>query len=380
LASACEASATGLFNATGGGAIPLNKAIAAAGATRVPIPYNLAGLAGIAEPESLRYNWTVSGSRAQRDLGFRPEHSTVQALAAFLAGRPGARPGRLKPAYDDWGMDLDYIQAWNGWFNFLSRVYWRVEFEGMENIPATGRALLVSNHRGFMPLDGVIHLHSTMLLRRRVIRFLIIESLFRKPFLGDFFVKLACAVASRENAKRLFEGENLVGIFPEGIRGTFLPYSQTHQLRSFTKSGFVEMAVENQAPIVPVVIIGHSEIFPILKRINSSYITREWGWPYLPIAPMFPLAPVPLPSKWHMRALPPLSLQGLRREDASNPQLCREYGRYVQALMQEQLNDMLARRKHIFWGKIFDGTAPKVRPFESKGGASTTTIPEWDWS
>ena len=36
------------------------------------------------------------------------------------------------------------------------------------------------------------------------------------------------------------------------------------------------------------------------------------GLPYLPIAPMFPLASVPLPSKWHVRVLPPVALEGLK--------------------------------------------------------------------
>ncbi len=155
------------------------------------------------------------------------------------------------------------------------------------------------------------------------------------------------------------------------MRDTFQPYRQTHQLRDFSRSGFVEMAIAGEAPIIPVAVVGHAEIFQILGRIDSSFITRELGWPYFPIAPMFPLAPVPLPSKWHVRVLPPVGLQGLRKEDASNPRLVKEFSRYIQAMMQEQILDMATRRKHIFWGKFLDGTAPKIRPFESKRSVGT---------
>jgi len=61
----------------------------------------------------------------------------------------------------------------------------------------------------------------------------------------------------------------------------------------FLQKRIARIAIENQAPVIPAAVVGHAEIFPILGRINWSYVRREWGWPYLPIAPMFSLAPVP---------------------------------------------------------------------------------------
>jgi 1-acyl-sn-glycerol-3-phosphate acyltransferase len=137
----------------------------------------------------------------------------------------------------------------------------------------------------------------------------------------NFLTKLGGVVASQENATRLFESGNLVGIFPEGIRGTFTPYKRTHQLRDFSKSEFARIAIQNQTPVIPVAVVGHADIFPIIGRIDSEYIRKEVGWPYLPIAPLFPLAPVPLPSKWHMRVLPAIPTAGLKPADADNARL-----------------------------------------------------------
>jgi 1-acyl-sn-glycerol-3-phosphate acyltransferase len=207
-----------------------------------------------------------------------------------------------------------------------------------------------------MPLDAVMHLSLILKHRGRIPRFLIIHTLLRPPFLGNFLTKLGGVIASQENAARLFAAENLVGLFPEGIRGAFSPYKRAYQLRDFSKSGFARMAIENQAPVIPAAVVGHAEIFPILGRVDWSYVTREWGWPYLPIAPMFPLAPVPLPSKWHVRVLPPVPLQGLRPPDAENAGLVKEFSRHIQHLLQQNIDDMVARRKHIFWGKVLDGS------------------------
>jgi 1-acyl-sn-glycerol-3-phosphate acyltransferase len=365
LAAVAESDSTGIFNAGGEGSLPLKKAFRAAGTVRVPSPVSLLRLFRTEfDGHPLDFNWTVSGERAARELGFRPEQSTVEALGEFLRNKPGARPGLLRPQYDDWGLDLDYIRAWGAWFAFVRKVYWRVDSEGLENIPAAGRAMFVSNHRGFMPLDAVIHLFQVLAERGRVIRFLIIPCLLYFPFLSNFLTKLGGVIASQENAARLFAEDNLVGVLPEGIRGTFLPYRQTHRLRDFTKSAFARIAIENQAPLIPAAVIGHAEIFPILGRIDSAYLKKLTGWPYFPIAPPFPFLPaVPLPSKWHVRVLEPISLAGLSPEDAANERLTRDLSRHVQNIMQRNIDDMVARRKRIFWGRVLDGTAPGIPPF-----------------
>ncbi len=364
LAAAAESSATGIFNAAAPGVIPLQKALRAAGTTQLGVPDKLS----LGE---LQYNWTVSSDRAQTELGWNPQHSTIETLKEFLSSKRGAKPGLLKDEYDDWGLDVDYIKAWGTWFEFLRRAYWRIECEGMEHVPQ-GRALFVSNHRGFMPLDAVMHLWLQFRNTGRIPRFLITHTLLRTPFMMNFLTKLGGVVASQENAKRLFDQEALVGIFPEGIRGTFTPYKQTHRLRDFTKSGYAEMAVLNQAPIWPSAVIGHAEIFPILGRIDSSFVVKELGWPYLPIAPMFPLAPIPMPSKWHVRMLPVVPLQGLKPADAENARLMKEFGRYIQNIVQKNIDDMVSKRKHILWGKVLDGNpvpAPAFQPRSQSASA-----------
>ncbi len=356
LVSAATSQATGIFNIAGDGTIPLKKAFRAAGVERISIPGSL-------KMQPLLYNWTVSSERAARELGFHAEKSTLEALKEFVSTKPGARPELLDRRYDDFGLDVDYIRAWGGWFSFLRNTYWRIEYEGMENIPQTGRAMFVSNHRGFMPLDAVMHLSNVFTHRGRVIRFLILPSLLRTPYLCNFLVKLGGVIANQVNANRLFEAEELVGLFPEGIRGTFQPYKQTHRLRDFAKSAFAKMAIENRAPIIPCAVIGHSEIFPIIGRIDSGLVVKTLGWPYLPIAPMFPLAPVPLPSKWHIRILKPVPLDGLSPADAENQKLLNEFSRHIQRIVQMNIDDMVPKRKSIFWGKVLDGTAPEAPAF-----------------
>ncbi len=364
LVAAAESEETGIFNVAGDGVIPLKKALRAAGTFRAPLPRPLLhALPRSADIDQERYNWTVASEKAARELNFRAELSTVRALAEYLSDKPGARPRLLRERYDEWGLDAGYIEAWNWWFTILRKVYWRIDVEGMEHIPRTGRAMFVASHRGFLPLDAVIHLYLILRHRGRIVRFLIIPSLLSMPFMCNFLTKLGGVIANQQNAAQLFAGENLVGIFPEGIRGTFTPYRSAYRLRDFTKSAFAKIAIENQAPIIPAAVIGHAEIFPILGRIESKHMKRVHGWPYFPIAPPFPLAPIPLPSKWHVRILEPIPLDGLAPADAENPRLVRDFGRYVQNLIQINIDDMLKRRSGIFLGCVLDGTGPASSPF-----------------
>lgn len=361
MAAAAESAATGLFNAAGAGAVPLKKAFRAAGTLRIPLLKPLAQRANGRSIDQLQYNWTLSCERAQRELGWRAATTSAEALREFVTKKSGAPSDRLANEFDDWGLDVSYIRAWGAWFWFLRNIYWRIDHEGLENIPAAGKSLYVSNHRGFMPLDAVMHLSLIFKHRQRIPRFLIISSLLRFPFLCNFLTKLGGVIANQENAARLFEAGNLVGIFPEGIRGAFSPYKQAYRLRDFSRTAaFAKMAIEHQAPIVPAAVVGHAEIFPIIGRIDSSYLTREFGWPYLPIAPMFPLAPVPIPSKWHVRVLPPVPFEGLKPADAEDARLVKDFAGHVQQLLQANIDDMRSRRKHIFWGRVLNGTAPIV--------------------
>ncbi len=364
LAAAVMSEAPGIFNGAPAGTVPVRAALRASGS--VPVPVNgvlqkavrsLFWKAGISDipgeaADRLKYNWTVSNDRAARELGVRPKETSSQALRSFLKTGGWGRPERVRDDYDEFGLDPQYLARLNWWFNFLTRIYWRAEFEGMDNIPPSEPALLVANHRGFMPFDGVVHRSLILRHKQRHIRFLVIPSLFKFPFLSDFLVRQGGVVASQVNTQKLFQRKDLVGIFPEGISGAFRMYRGAYKLGDMSRNAFAKMAIENGVPLIPSATIGHVEIFPILGRSRSSMVVRQLGWPFLPITPTFPLIPVPLPTKWHIRYLEPIPVSGYSPSDAANPEAVNELAARVTAVMQRNIDEMLGRRKHVFFGNI----------------------------
>jgi 1-acyl-sn-glycerol-3-phosphate acyltransferase len=354
---ALDRSPGGVYNVAPDGAIPLRAGLRLAGATRIPIP-RLAqaavrtvlaplGLAFAREQlDYIRYSFTVSNRKIKQELGFAPQKSSAQVL------RPAEGSSWV---FDDFGMDEKYIRAYGRTvIHFLHRYYWRIEAEGLHHIPRQGRAVLVGVHRGFMPWDGVMSLHVVVKGAGRIPRFLIHPCLVKFPFLSNFMTKLGGIIACQENADYVLQREELLGMYPEGIRGAFTMYREAYRLGKFGRDEFVRMALRNRAPLVPFVTVGNAEIFPILARIDWGWWKRWTEWPFFPIAPPWPLAPVPLPSKWHTQFLAPLHIEDCYRpEDADDPAIVRAISQEVRERMQTAIERLLDRRKSIFFGSIF---------------------------
>jgi 1-acyl-sn-glycerol-3-phosphate acyltransferase/nucleoside-diphosphate-sugar epimerase len=355
---------SGIYHVAPAGAIPVRGALRLAGTRRVAVeaglqrPFRaLAARLGWADPafqlDGLCHAATISGRKIERELGFVPRKTSAEAVRdAFGTAEARQAP---PPEFDPFGLDEGYIDAYGRTlFRFLHDLYWRIEHQGLENVPRQGKAVLTGVHRGFMPWDGVMALH---LLRRetgRIPRFLIHPCLIKLPFLANYMTKLGGIPACQENADRVLGQEGLLGMFPEGISGAFTLYRDAYKLGRFGRDEYVKMALRNRAPIVPFVTVGSAEIYPILFRIDSKLVRRVFEWPYLPITPTFPFPGLPLPSKWHTRFLEPITVhEQYPPEAADDPAVVRAISAEVRAAMEGAIREMLERRRSIFFGSIF---------------------------
>jgi 1-acyl-sn-glycerol-3-phosphate acyltransferase/nucleoside-diphosphate-sugar epimerase len=379
--SALEAEEGGVYNIAPGVTITLRAALRLAGVRRVPISRTLQraarpilkrlGLAhSIDQLDFVRYSWTVSDQKIRRELSSQPEHSSAAALTAFLSARGGDCNGTgVSPevAFDDFGMDKHYIAAYGRTlFKFLHDYWWRVEVDGLDHVPPHGRAVLVGLHRGFMPWDGVMALHLLVQKLKRYPRFLIHPGLIKFPFLFNYMTKLGGIVACQENAAYVLERDEMLGLFPEGIRGAFALYRDAYKIGKFGRNEYVKIALRHRAPIVPFVTIGSAEIFPILKKWDWAWWKRNTEWPTFPITPTFPfLPPVPLPAKWHTQFLQPIHFeQRYPPEAADDPSTVRAISLEVRSVMESAVGKMLQRRKSIFYGSIFNGQTGERLSYE----------------
>ena len=151
---------------------------------------------------------------------------------------------------DEWGFDEDFADLVEPFFGFLYDRWWRVQVEGADRVPAHGRALLASNHAGILPWDATMI--SVALLREHPLprhpRFLVLNWAFDLPWISAFIRKVGGVVASPYNALRLLEQDQLVAVFPEGVKGTGKPFGERYRLQRFGRGGFVEIALRAGRP------------------------------------------------------------------------------------------------------------------------------------
>ncbi|SDP64752.1 1-acyl-sn-glycerol-3-phosphate acyltransferase [Klenkia soli] len=234
----------------------------------------------------------------------------------------------------------------------LFQKWFRVETQGLANIPDVGGALVVANHSGTIPLDALmttVALHDDHPASRRF-RLLGADLVFQFPFIGAMARKLGSTLACNEDAERLLTEGELVGVFPEGFKGIGKSFSERYTLQRFGRGGFVTAALRTGAPIVPCAIVGAEEIYPMIG--NAKTAARILGLPYLPITPTFPLLGplglVPLPSKWFIAFGTPIETAHYGPGAADDPMLVFNLTDQVRETIQQSLYQLLLQRRSVF--------------------------------
>ena len=267
-------------------------------------------------------------------------------------GRLGMR--NRSEEVDEFGFDPIYEQKVLPFFNFLYEKYFRVETEGVERVPATGRCLLVANHSGTLPYDGAMI--KTAVRREhpahRDVRWLAEDFIFHFPFLGSFTNRIGAVRACQENAERLLRKEALVAVFPEGVKGIGKLFKDRYRLQRFGRGGFIKLCLRTGTPIVPVAVLGAEEANPMLARVE--YLSKVLGLPYIPVTPTFPLLGplglVPAPTKWRISFGEVIRFEGHGPEAADDELLVGRLAERVRATIQGMLDRNVGERRSVWFG------------------------------
>jgi 1-acyl-sn-glycerol-3-phosphate acyltransferase len=261
---------------------------------------------------------------------------------------------RLRGDYsiDEFGFDPEFTtKVFLPLLRPLVQNWFRVEVRGLENIPETGSALLVSNHAGTMPLDGMV-LHTVVFDEMaRHVRMLGADLIFSTPYAHDLARKTGTTLACQEDAERLLASDQLVAVFPEGFKGLGKPYADRYKLQRFGRGGFVSAAVRAQVPIIPVSIVGSEEIYPLISGLPT--LARALGIPYFPVTPLFPwlgaLGLIPLPSKWIIQFGEAIATDELPPGAADDPMVVFNVTDQVRETIQHTLYALLMQRRSAFF-------------------------------
>jgi 1-acyl-sn-glycerol-3-phosphate acyltransferase len=238
----------------------------------------------------------------------------LKSVEADLADRIANTSLRLNDfGYDPYGFHPEAARRLLLPAALLYRYWFRVETHEIGRVPR-GPVLLIGNHSGQFGYDGAM-LGMAMLLDAqppRLVRGMAEYIFWRTPFAGTAASRMGTLVGTTENCVAMLREGGCVAVFPEGARGANKPFQKRYQLQRFGL-GFLRIALESRAPIVPVGIVGAEEQQPGLANLES--FGHKLGLPSFPITITQPWlgllgSAMALPVKYHLHFGEPLLFDG----------------------------------------------------------------------
>jgi len=300
---------------------------------------------------------TRQQSRDEELLGQRPSGAARRAVETWVKLNLGRdfleRIANVPTERNEFGVDpFGFDPAYLIWslppVSFLYRRYFRVEAHGLDNVPE-GPVLLVANHSGQIPIDGMM-IATSMLLDGdppRMVRSMIERWVPTLPFVSSYMARCGQVLGTPENCRRLLANGETILAFPEGQPGVNKTFDKRYQLQDFGY-GFMRLALESGAPIVPVAVIGAEEQAPSFH--NARGLARLIGAPAFPITPTFPLLPLigllPYPVKYRIWFGQPMVFEGDPDEEDS---IVGAQVADVRTALADLIDHGLQERKHVFW-------------------------------
>jgi 1-acyl-sn-glycerol-3-phosphate acyltransferase len=295
-----------------------------------------------------------SADEAQVEIALPPEATSTHLVPVQADRDVEPLPDPRVTDVDEWGRSEHMRELARKVYDPLYRRWFRAEWEGLENIPTDGGALLVANHAGAIPSDAPVIMHGIETELERPV-YGLADHLFKKmPVVGTLWSRVGGVVAHPDNAYRLMREQNqLVLVFPEGSKGPAKHYSQRYRLRRFGRGGFVDIAMRAGVPVIPIAVVGAEESMPIVVQIPT--LARAIGLPYVPItANVMAFGPLGgalyFPAKFKLRVLEPFTFDVPPDQPRYSKSKVMEASEAIREQIQSALFDMLRDRQSVWFG------------------------------
>ncbi len=258
--------------------------------------------------------------------------------------------------------DPDIIKAWMPIWEWFYRYYFRVETDGWQHMPSTGKVLIVGSHNG-----GLASPDTSMVMVDWFHRFgyerlayaLMHPGAWETPIFAIPSAQVGGIIAHPKMAIAALQKDAAVLVYPGGAEDLFRPYSLRNQIYFAGHKGFIKLALREEVPIVPIISHGAHETLIVLGDFyEQTKQLNNWGFPWpldvnTGVFPIYlglpwgigigPVPNFPLPVKIHTRVCAPVIFDRYGRKaagDRTYVDICYEQ---VRTHMQKELDDLIRR-------------------------------------
>ena len=263
-----------------------------------------------------------------------------------------------------WSLDdrnPQIIEQLMPFFGLVYRYYFRVQTDGWENIPKTGKVLLIGSHNGGLAAPDTVMMTYDWFRQfgtERLAYALMAPKIWQfLPGLARLATQVGCIQPHPDMVRAALRREAAVLIYPGGAKDVFRPYSLRNQIYFHGHKGFIKIALQEEVPIIPFISHGaHStlivlaDIYPQLQQLHKMgmpwlggidpgvfpiYLGLPWGISF------GPLPNIPLPIKLHTRVCPAIAFERYGEEASHDREYVERCYRQVQEQMQQELDRLV---------------------------------------
>ena len=275
----------------------------------------------------------------------------------------------LTPANTFTGWSLDdrdpqVIEQLMPFFGWVYRDYFRVQTDGWEHIPRTGKVLLIGSHNGGLAAPDTVMMTYDWFRQfgtDRLAYALMEPKTWQKlPGLARLATQVGTIRPHPDLVRAALRRDAAVLIYPGGTKDVFRPYSLRNKIYFHGHKGFIKLALQEEVPIIPFISHGaHSTLIVLTDIYPQLQQLHQWGLPWLGgvdpgVFPIYlglpwivgigPLPNIPLPIKLHTRVCPAIMFERYGESAARDRQYVEQCYRQVCQQMQREL-DRLVREK-----------------------------------
>jgi 1-acyl-sn-glycerol-3-phosphate acyltransferase len=246
-------------------------------------------------------------------------------------------------------------------FGLVYQYYFRVQTDGWEKIPKTGKVLLIGSHNGGLAAPDTVMMTydwfrqfgtqrlAYALMDRKIWQFL--------PGLARLATQVGTIQPHPTLARIALRRGAALLIYPGGVKDVFRPYTWRHRIDFQGHRGFIKLALQEEVPIIPFISYGaHStlivlaDIYPQLRQLHQLgmpwlrgidpgvfpiYLGLPWGIAF------GPLPNLPFPLKLHTRVCPPIFFERYGHSASHEQEYVKQCYYQVTKTMQQELDQLV---------------------------------------
>lgn len=244
--------------------------------------------------------------------------------------------------------------------SFLFDRYFRVELDGLDNIPKDDPAILFGHHCGSTyTMEGAML--ATALFRRdglgHKLYVMAHRFFYDLPLLGDWLLSMGVVIGNRDVATEVLRNGGQFLVFPGGDLDSHKSYRKRYEVNFHGHTGFIRLSLQERVPLIPFVHVGsHETVFVLAsgKRVaRFSGLKKRFGLNVFPLVFSLPMGftlgavypAIPFPAKMKIKVMEPVRLWDLGWDDPENEAHLAASLDYLTRSMQGELDALAKARR-----------------------------------